>query len=76
MTPPGPSGRRLALGLPVDDEVAVADRLVADGELHDAVEHQPSTAGDAPVVSVGGGGAASALALVLGRLRVEGGAMA
>jgi hypothetical protein len=35
--------------LPSDDEVAVADRLVADSELQVAVEHQASAAGGAPV---------------------------
>src|SRR5664280_2853207 len=37
------------LGLRVDDEVAVADRLVLDGELEDAVEHHAAAVRSAAV---------------------------
>jgi len=37
------------LGLGDDDELAAADRLVADSELEETVEHEPAAAGAAPV---------------------------
>src|SRR5664280_1971978 len=41
------------LGLRVDDEVAVADRLVPDGELEDAVEHHAAAVRSAAVEAEG-----------------------
>jgi hypothetical protein len=43
-----PCGRVL-IRLRVEDELVVADRFVADGELHDPVEDQASAVGAAPV---------------------------
>src|SRR5664279_732512 len=41
------------VGLRVDDEVAVADRLVPDGELEDAVEHHAAAVRSAAVEAEG-----------------------
>ena len=49
MTPAGTPGGRVGLGLRVDDEVAVADGIVADGECEHAVKDEASVAGGAPV---------------------------
>ena len=42
MTPTGPSGWRVGLGLGIDDEIVVSDGLVADCELENAVENEPA----------------------------------
>src|SRR3982074_102285 len=43
--PPSRRDRRYLLRRWVDDEILVANRVVGDGELEDAVEHQASAAG-------------------------------
>ena len=49
MTPAGSPDGWVRLGLGVEDEVAVADGFVANGELEDPVEDQASAAGGAAV---------------------------
>jgi len=41
--------RRVCLGFGVEDEIAVADRFVADSELEDTVEDQAAAGGGAAV---------------------------
>ena len=42
MTPSGSPGRRVSLGLWVEDEIAVADGFVADGECEHSVKDEAS----------------------------------
>jgi hypothetical protein len=49
LAPAGSSGWRDPLGARVDDDVPVAHRPVGDGELEDAVDHEPAAAGGAAV---------------------------